>query len=272
MKGSLGIWIVDSHTHAFPDSLAPRAMEVLKALDGNHPSYSDGTVEGLKGSMEMAGISRAWLMPVATKPSQVRSINDWAREVSDDWIVAFGALHPDLEDWEEEIRRIKSLGLPGVKMHPDYQDFLPDDPKMFPMYDALRAEGLILFFHAGDDIAFQRPGYGSPERIARVVREFPGLKVVAAHLGGFRRWDAVEEHLVGRELFLETSFTFAHTACSQIERIIKRHGAERILFGTDSPWKDQRVEVGNILSLRLPDRETEMILGGNAEELLRDYL
>ena len=261
MKGSLGIWIVDSHTHAFPDSLAPRAMEVLKALDGNHPSYSDGTVEGLKGSMEMAGISRAWLMPVATKPSQVRSINDWAREVSDDRIVAFGALHPDLEDWEEEIRRIKSLGLPGVKMHPDYQDFLPDDPKMFPMYDALRAEGLILFFHAGDDIAFQRPGYGSPGRIARVVREFPGLKVVAAHLGGFRRWDAVEEHLVGRELFLETSFTFAHTACSQIERIIKRHGAERILFGTDSPWKDQRVEVGNILSLRLPDRETEMILG-----------
>jgi len=261
--------IVDTHTHAFPDSLAERAMEALKALDGNHPSYSDGTISGLKESMRRAGVSRAWVMPVATKPSQVHSINNRAREVTDGQIVAFGALHPDLEDWEEEIRRIKALGLPGVKMHPDYQNFRPDEPRMFPMYEALRAEGLILFFHAGDDIAFQRPGFGSPERIARVLREFPGLKVVAAHLGGFRRWRAVEEYLVGKEVFLETSFTFGHMACSQIERIIRQHGPERVLFGTDSPWKDQRVEVQNILSLRLTDRETEMILGRNAEEVLK---
>ncbi|HID96255.1 MAG TPA: amidohydrolase [Candidatus Latescibacteria bacterium] len=259
--------IIDVHTHAFADHIAKSAVEVLEKSAGIK-AYLDGTVADLKRSMKEAGIVRSLVQPVATKPSQVKAINDWAHRISDGSIISFGTIHPLSQDWKEEIERLKRLGIPGVKFHPDYQDFYPDEVAMFPIYEALVANGLIVFFHAGVDIGLPPPVHGTPERIAKVLDNFPEMKVVAAHLGGYKMWDEVEDHLVGREIYLDTSYTIDYLDENIFLRIIKCHSIKKIVFGSDSPWKDQKREVQSILELDISDPEKEKILCTNAEDLL----
>ncbi len=259
--------IIDIHAHAFANELASKAISAL--LEMNHSrAILDGTVSDLRVSMKRAGISISVLQPVSTKPSQVRTINDWAKGAVGNGVLSFGTIYPGQKDWEEEIDRIRGLGMSGVKLHPEFQDFYPDDRLMFPIYEKLAAAGLTLLFHAGEDIAFSAPFHGTPERISRVVDNFPTLKVIAAHLGGFRMWDQVEQYLLGKELYLDTSYTFGHLATDRMLRIMAKHSFDRILFGTDSPWTDQQVEVKQILELDISDQAKEKILWANSARLL----
>jgi len=266
MNGEPSI-IVDFHTHSFPDELAPRAMGKLSAAANIRP-FSDGTVSGLKRSMQQAGISVSVVLSIATKPEQVTNVNTWAASLQDDQIIPFGSLHPDTSDWQTEVDRLVKLGIRGVKFHPDYQDFYVDDPRMFPMYEGLVEVGLVILFHAGLDAAYEPPFRCTPPRLAAVVDAFPSGNFVAAHLGGFKHWDEVEQHLVGRNLYFDTSFSLGHMDAEQWQRICRTHGFDRILFGTDSPWADQRGQLDQVRA-QLPDTEMfRKVTSGNAARLL----
>jgi uncharacterized protein len=259
--------IIDFHTHCFPDDLAPRAMGKLSAAANITPA-TDGTLSGLKRSMDKAGISVSVVLSIATKPEQTTNVNSWAARVQDDAIIPFGSLHPDFPGWREEIARMVELGIQGVKFHPDYQDFYVDDPRMFEIYEAMAAAGLIVLFHAGLDAAYEPPFRCTPPRLRRVLNAFPGGKFVAAHLGGFKHWDEVEEHIVGQKVFLDTSFSLGHMTAEQWARICKAHGFDRILFGTDTPWADQSSEVEQLRAQKLPDQDFKKVMRDNAAGLL----
>jgi len=260
--------VVDFHVHCFPDGLAARAIAALSESSGIPPS-SDGTISGLKQSMERAGIARSVIQPIATKPAQTASANNWAAGVQDSRILSFGTLHPKLESWEEEAERITSLGLRGVKFHPDYQEFFVDAEAMMPIYERLAELDLIILFHAGIDIGLPPPCHCPPARLAKVVKRLEGARLVAAHMGGFRYWDEVEEHLVGLSLFFDTSYGLGHLEPEQFLRILQGHGVERCLFGSDSPWADQAVEVAKIEQLKLTPEDRQAVLEGNARRLLQ---
>ncbi len=259
--------IIDIHTHAFSDGIAPKAVEALEKSSGTK-ALLNGTTCDLLRSMKRAEVALSVIQPVATKPAQVRAINTWASQIPGNELLAFATLYPGQSDWEEEIEQIKRAGMLGVKLHPDYQNFDPDDRALFPMYEKLQAEGLIVLYHAGDDISFPPPGRATPKRLSNLVGHFPDLRVIAAHLGGFEMWDAVEEYLVGKDLYFDTSYTFGYLKTERILKIMERHGFDRILFGTDSPWKDQREEIQNILRLDIPDEAKRKILRENAHNLL----
>lgn len=261
--------IIDMHTHAFPDDLAARALEVLTDKSGV-PPHTDGTCGGLIESMRRAGIHRSAVMPIATKPSQVRSINSWAAGINQSYaeLICFGTLHPMQEDWEAEIARLVEDRIVGVKLHPDYQDFYVDDPAMIPIYRALADAGLILMLHAGVDIGLPPPVHCTPERLGRVLDVVPGLTAIAAHMGSYLMWDEVEKHLAGRDLYFDTSYSLADMGPERMVELMRKHGTDRILFATDSPWSDQASEVENIRSLPLTDDEKAAIMGGNASRLL----
>jgi len=259
--------IIDIHTHAFADEIAPKAIEALQKSSGTK-ALLDGTTSDLLRSMKRARIAFSVIQPVATKPSQVRAINTWASQIVEDGLLPFGTLYPGQSDWEEEIERIKRAGFLGIKLHPDYQSFDPDDKSLFPMYEKLQAENLIVLYHAGDDISFPPPGRATPKRLLNIVEHFPHLRIIAAHLGGFKMWDAVEKYLVGEDLYLDTCYTFGHLEIKRIVRIMERHGFDRILFGTDSPWTDQREEIQHILRLDILEEAKRKILGENARTLL----
>jgi predicted TIM-barrel fold metal-dependent hydrolase len=273
--------IIDIHTHTFPDPLAERALAQLTGR-AQVSAYTDGTNAGLCAAMARAGIDRAAVMPVATKPSQVRVINAWAAEVNAQFsqLTCFGVLHPDAEGWEAEVAQLVADGIRGVKLHPDYQGFFVDEPRLLPLYRAMADAGLLLLLHAGVDIGLPPPPHCPPDGLARVLDAVPGLTVIAAHMGGYAQWDAVEQYLVGRDVYLETSYSlttggraadapvFPRLTPAQALRIIRAHGADRILFGSDSPWTDQAQALADLRALPLTADELAAILGGNAARVL----
>jgi hypothetical protein len=113
------------------------------------------------------------------------------------------------------------------------------------------------------------PIHSTPERLAKVRREFPSLRMVVAHLGGEAVFDETERCLLGRDIFMDTSFVMRVMPPRVLERFMKKHPAERILFGSDSPWTDQSEELRFLTGLPyLRVEEKEKIAGRNAAELL----
>jgi uncharacterized protein len=260
--------IIDMHTHVFPDELAARAVRQLADRSGE-TAYLDGAVIGLEESMRRNGIEVSVTQPVSTKASQVASINSFAIELNRrPTLVNFGALYPAYEGNADEIERLKIAGVKGVKFHPDYQMFFVDEERMFPLYRQMADAGLIAFFHAGVDIGMPPPVHCPPDRLAKALDRVPDLTVVAAHFGGFKMWDDVEKYLIGRDLWLDTSFTLAYLPAERFVKMARAHGIGKILFGSDSPWADQGVEIQLHAGSGLTDSELAAVFHDNAARLL----
>ncbi|MGC8861355.1 MAG: amidohydrolase family protein [Armatimonadota bacterium] len=263
--------VVDFHVHAFPDEVAGRAVEALLKAYQVEP-VTDGTVGGLLRHMQSSGVDYSVIQPVATKPTQVRSINDWAAGRTEQGIICFGAIHPDYDDVQSEIERIISLGLPGIKIQGNWQGVCVDDPKMTPIYEATEGR-LIVLFHSGEELAPFEDMRATPRRLAAVHREFPNLTMIAAHMGGYRMWDEVEDCLLGQDVYFDTSACFPKDLPDdRFLDFIRRHGAERILFATDCPFGDALDDIPRLMQLGLKDSELDLILSGNARQLLGDRI
>ncbi|MGI5849761.1 MAG: amidohydrolase family protein [Christensenellales bacterium] len=259
--------VIDFHTHCFPDAVAKKAIPELEE-SGCVKALHDGTVGSLKQLMDECDVDISIVLPVATKPSQVPVINDWAKSSADDTLCFFGALHPDDPYFYENAKKLKEDGFRGVKLHPDYQHFYADEPRMMPLYEALRDLGLIVSLHSGMDIGYPVPVHCTPLMIKNIMESIKGLKIIAAHMGAYALWQDVEALLIGLPIFFDTSYSYHALKQQGMERIIKKHGAENVLFGTDSPWKRADTEISRIIALNLPARDIDKILFGNALSLL----
>jgi len=259
--------IIDSHVHFFADKIVVPAREKLISV-AQIPTYTDFTEADTRSKLLEWGIDYGVLLPIATKPSQQRTVNDWAASVQHGNIIAFGSVHPGADDALEELERICSLGLHGVKMHPDYQEFFADDENIFPIYEKMSELGLAVCFHTGFDPISPDVIHATPQMIARVSDTFPNLKIIAAHLGGWRCGDDSEKYLAGRNIYMDISMSDNFRTQEEFERIIKKHGPERVLFGSDCPWCMPRSVLDMLKKLGLPNKETELILYKNISRLL----
>ena len=261
--------IIDIHAHAFPDELAPKAMHALiSEIDNLYPPVSDGTITGLIKNMDDWNIDISVVQPVITKQSQTKKTNEWTASVCSDRIIGFGGIYPHTDDYKRDIDFVAGLGLKGLKFHPEYQDFFVDDERMLKIYDYALGKGMAILHHAGYDPAFKPPFRSSPQRFARVADAMRGGVIVAAHLGGHAEWDDVEEFLAGTGIYLDTSMGFDYFPHDQFLRIVEKHGADKILFGTDAPWSSAESEIACLRSLSLPPEAVDAILGGNAARVL----
>lgn len=260
--------ITDFHTHAFPDALAGHAMTALLAETDDVTAWHDGRLSSLLASMDRAGIQRAVVCSIATKPKQFDKILAWSQEIRSERIVPFPSLHPADPDVAARVRQIADAGFRGIKLHPYYQDFDLDDPRLGPLYRALCDCGLILVSHTGFDVAFPRIRKADPQRIARVLDGYPALRFVATHLGSWEDWDAVATHLLGRPLYMEISYSLPILGKERSRDLLTRHPREYVLFGTDSPWQDQATAVQQLRGLDLGPEWERAILADNAARLL----
>lgn len=261
--------MIDFHTHAFPDALAERAMRQLMSEAEGVEAFLDGRVSSLLRSMDENGIEASVLCCIATRPEQFEPIFKWCEQIASERIVPFASVHPADPQAVERIRRIAQAGFKGVKMHPYYQDFCMDDPALFPLYEAMCDQKLMLAVHTGFDIAFERVEKGSPRQIGAVMSQFPELRLITTHLGGWRQWDDVERYLAGRPVFMETSWSLEFMEIEQARRILLTHPAEYLLFGTDSPWTDQAASIRGIKRLNLPEERLRKLFYENARTLLK---
>jgi predicted TIM-barrel fold metal-dependent hydrolase len=258
--------VIDFHSHIFPDALAPAAIKALEE-EGDTRATHDGTLAGMIASMDAAGIDASVVQPVSTKPSQVCGINDWVATLTSERVVPFGGMHPDFPDPAAEMTRMRSLGIRGFKMHPEYQSFEPEEPRMTSIYEAAAEQGMPILFHSGHDIAFTT-ARGTPAVWGRLLDRWPGLTLIIAHMGGFKLWRQAKDELIGRDVYLDTAYTLGHIADEEFVDLVEAHGSGKVLFGTDSPWTEPSEELARIRGLGLPETELAAILGGNAARLL----
>ncbi len=258
---------IDFHTHIFPDKIASRAIETLSHKSGGlEPSY-DGTAEGLKKRMEKENVDISVVLSIATNAHQMHSVNDFAASVNNGKIIAFGSVFPDAPDCIEELGRIKKLGLKGVKFHPEYQDFYVDEEKMRPIYEEISRLGLITVFHSGADLGYSAPYHCPPERAVKALKMFTS-PVVFAHWGGWLFWKEVYDSLAGTEAYFDVSFGYGALPREYAMIIIKKHGADKLLLGSDGPWHTVGMETRFLETLQLTEEEKEKIYYKNAKELL----
>jgi len=260
--------IVDFHAHAFPDDLAERAISAIAEQAPSAEAALDGKVSSLLRSMDAAGIEKTVVASIATKPKQFPAILKWSREIASERIVPFPSVHPADPEAVERVKAIREAGLRGIKLHPYYQEFDLDEGRMGPIYEAIRDSGLIWLCHTGYDVAFPRFRRCEPARIREVVAAFPGLKLVTSHIGAWQDWAAVREHLLGEPIYMEISFSLPFMSRDEARGLLLAHPKECILFGSDSPWADQKEAIEQLRALDLGAEREAAILGQNALRLL----
>ncbi|MBR1383177.1 MAG: amidohydrolase [Ruminococcus sp.] len=261
--------LIDFHFHAFNEKIAERAIAKLEVTCGQK-ALTNGTLANAVELFDKWDVDKGVLLPIATKPTQQKVINDWAAAVNSERIISFGSIHPEAEDVYDELKRIKSLGLHGIKLHPDYQQFFIEEERLDPIFDAMEALDLPVVIHAGLDPLSPDMIYCKPKPASEMIKKHPGLTVILAHLGGNECWEDSLEYICGLEgnVYIDTAYSLK---CPDelMYKIIKKHGADRVLFGSDCPWAEADKVRAKIEAMPLSDREKEMIFHENAERLLK---
>jgi uncharacterized protein len=259
--------IIDFHAHAFPDAIAARAISQLEH-GGGVKAFLDGTVSALLASMDSAGIKTSVICSIATKPEQFDPIMKWSQAIASPRIVPLPSIHPKDPDPVGQAHRVAEAGLLGIKLHPYYQDFNIDDEGLLPLYRALDQLGLLLVCHTGFDFAFARDRRADPVRILRVLDRVPSLRLITSHMGAWDDWDEVETHLIGKPITLDVSLSLELLGRQRARAMLLAHPADRVLFGTDSPWSSQGETLALLRTLALGMERERLLLGKNAEALL----
>ncbi len=279
--------IIDFHTHTFPEKIAQKVVNNLAKESCTKP-FTDGSITGLLNSMKKAGITYSVNLPVMTSPEQVEKLNasfiTTKDELLEKGIIAFGGMHPDYENIREELTRLKNAGIPGIKIHPAYQKYDLDHPKMMNIIDIASELDMIVITHAGIDIGIYDHDYASVKHVLKILKEIAPPKLVLAHMGGWGCWEDVERDLAGAPVYFDTAFSIGeitplpdydkkpyleyNLTVENFARLAKNHGCDRILFATDSPWQEQGDVIRLIEQCAFSDSEKEMIFEKNAVRLL----
>lgn len=266
--------IVDFHTHIFPEKIAVKTIEKLKKIAGVE-AFSDGRESSLIRSMKQAGVDVSVILPVVTSPQQFHTINQFAAQLNEKYegqsvrLLSFGGIHPDSADYKQDLREIKNLGLQGIKLHPDYQNTFFDDIRYQRILDYASELDLVCVTHAGIDIGYPDNVRCTTASILRVLDAVAPKNLVLAHYGGFKCWEEVEREIAGRDVYLDTAYTADLIGDEIFLKILHKHGADKILFATDSPWSGQAESLAHIRRLVTDLRERDQILGLNAQKLIR---
>lgn len=256
--------IIDVHCHIFPEKIAEKAVAAIGRYYNIKMFSSKGTVEQLLKSGEKIGVSKYLVHSTATKMEQVVPINNFIAETisKNKKFIGFGTLYPGLEDMDDEVDRMISIGLRGVKLHPEFQNFSLDDAGVMDIFRVIEGK-LPALIHMGDE----NKDTSSPDKLAAILDKFPRLVVIAAHLGGYQMWNESIRYLVGKNVYFDTSSSLFKLDGPAAVEIIRRHGVEKVLFGTDYPMWGHVEELERFDKLSLTEKERKMILYENAVRL-----
>lgn len=259
--------IIDFHTHVFPEKIAERTIEKLSFVSGGLIPQTNGTLKSLKELMNKDGVDKSVTLAIATNEKQQTAVNDYIKFCESEDIIPFGSVYPHGESAFEELERIKEMGLKGIKLHPEYQQFYVDDEKMKPLYKKISQLGLIVVFHAGVDFGYPPPYHATPERLSKAARwiESP---MVCAHWGSAGMGEDVLKYLCDTPVYFDTAFGYGSMPKITAQRILEKKGVEKMLFGSDAPWHAPSWDVRMIKTLELTPNEEEQIFSGNAVKLL----
>ena len=263
--------MIDFHAHIFPEKIAPKTIEHLENICGT-PSFLNGTKDKLLESMDEAGIKKSILLPVLTSPTQFDSVYRFVSQFLEGRLISFGGIHPDNEDYKEKLRLLKNQGHLGIKMHPDYQHTYFSDIKFKRIISYASELDMVCVIHAGKDPYSPSDIHCTPKMISELIDEVQPTKLVLAHMGGNLMEKDVENYLLGKNVYFDTAYVLDKMPNYLMVKMIRQHGADKILFGTDTPWAGQKAFVNHFKQLPLTEWEQKLILTENANKLLKDCM
>ena len=264
--------LIDIHTHVFPNKIAPKTVQVLEAgflrvQEKPYYAHTDGTVQGLRKSMEEFHVDKCVVLPIATTVTQSGSIYQFAESIDSADVRSFGSVHPMQSDFDAVLSELAEKGIKGIKLHADYQNFYIDCRESIAVLKKAEELGLYVTLHSGVDFGMEAPQHCTPERLHHVLQEVSGENIIAAHIGSYGYWDDVERYLVGTPVMMDTASVCEDIDPAQYKRIIQNHGADKVMFSTDSPWWTPGEAVAMLESLGLPEEDLEKIKWKNALNL-----
>lgn len=257
--------LIDVHAHIYPEKIAEKASASVGEFY-HVPMYAPGSIECLLGSYDQCDITHAFVHSVANKPTQVESINNFIAASCEEHseFIGFMTMHQDYEDMAAEVDRAIGLGLRGIKLHPDSQQVDMDDERLLPLYEIAEKRNLPVIIHCGD----YRYDYSHPRRLKRLLHEFPGLVVNAAHFGGWMLYDYSLEFLENEKCFIDVSSAMSYLGSRRSRELIEAYGTDRTLFGSDFPMWSPAGELEKLEALGFSARDFEAMTWRNAEAFL----
>ena len=264
---------IDFHTHVFPDKIAAKTVEMLAAKADVRPR-SDGTLSGLQKQIKTHG-GIAVALPVLTKPQSFDGVLNFAERINAEYfakehdVYSFAGMHPDCENVEEKMSLIKQKGFKGIKIHPDYQQTFLDDERYIRIFRAAAKEDLIVVTHSGVDVGYPDPVHCTPQRVLHALEQVgENVKLVLAHCGACEMYDEVYELLAGKNVYFDTAYVLTEMDKRTFLKILEKHGDEKVIFGTDSPWRSEEEMIKALQALGLTDAQMQNIVWNNAARLL----
>ena len=225
--------------------------------------------------MERAGVDIAVTLPVLTSPTQFDSVNRFAKEINLAFsdkkrrLISFAGIHPRCEDIDSKMKFIKESGFLGVKLHPDYQDAYITDEGYVRILECAREYDLIVVTHSGVDVAYKGlPVKCTPVLARELIKKVPYKKFVLAHCGASEMFDEVFDILCDEDVYFDTAFILRYISRERFKSILEKHGEDRMLFATDSPWSSIKGDVDIIKSFSLSKETEEKLFFKNSKQLL----
>ncbi len=260
--------IIDVHAHIYPEKIALKAAKSIGDFYHLH-MHHDGKIETLIEENRKANIGKSIIHSVAVKWENADSINTFiAKEVENhgSQLIGFATVHPEDPKITQTLDKGKKQGLRGIKLHPDFQKFSIDDQKAYPIYQWASENHFPILVHTGDF----RYETSSPFKMANILREFPQMQVVCAHLGAWSQWEEGHRVLAKFEnAWVDTSSSLYVLEAEKGRKIIEKFNRERVLFGTDFPMWNPKEEVERFFKLGFNAKTNEAILSKNANKLLK---
>ena len=265
ISDNLSGMIIDFHTHYYPDDLAYRA---LHGVDDVCEGDNNGTYDGLKRAMLNAGVDRAVVLAVCNRPGHEEKINSFILGKTDETIIPFFSVHPYSENAPYLVRKYADLGIKGIKLHPNMQQFRLNDERLLPLCRAIRDSGIIALFHCG------KPGRTAtsfdvyPSDFLPLMDILDPEHTVLAHTGGYGISDSEINVLRSINVYTDLSLAASQFTPDRMKSILEFLPADRMLFGSDSPWRDIKASLDFIRCLCKNDTALQQLMHANAEKLL----
>jgi uncharacterized protein len=258
--------IIDVHCHVWPDHIAPKVLAHRPA--GLDP-VGDGTLDGLLRTMDDAGIDRGCTLAIANEPRHVARTNEFVGGVDRSRFVPFGTVHTGLSV-DENLRHLRDNGIRAVKLHPNFQGISLGAPETLELFHALAAEEIVVLAHVGEGSDAEASERGASRHIDAILRAAPDLQLIACHFGGYHDLESARASAIGSSVYLETSWppSVASLGAAAVLEMVRAHGADRFVFGSDWPMADPKAELAFLRSIGLTSEEEAAVLGGNLQRLL----
>lgn len=281
--------VFDSHIHIFTEKVITNVQqkpELVARLDlqtvGAEKRVNPDILEQ---EMTAAGVEGALMLPTASVQGVSKTNRDCVALASRyDFLKTAGTLHPDYDRNEAELVYLKQNNIRIIKLCSFSQGFVLNSDNVLAMFDTIQTANktsdqpfaVILDTLRTADVHFgTEPRFTTtPQLLGEVVDRFPGINFIGAHMGGLdASLDEIHQHLTPRPNFYLDTSNGAHTLPkNEFVRLIKLHGADHILFGTDWPWFTHDGEVGLIDQLLeaagFSEVDKEAVFHGNIVNLL----